>query len=29
MSWCSKKQNYITMSAMEADCVPCYHRHCH
>jgi len=32
MSWCSKKQNCTTMSAMEADCVPCYHRikkHCH
>jgi len=32
MSWCIKKQNCTTMSAMEADCVSCYHgdtKHCH
>ena len=23
MSWCSKQQSYITMSAMEVDCVSC------
>ena len=32
LSWCSKKQNYTIMSAVEIDCVSCYHRdkeHCH
>ena len=32
MSWYSKKQNCITMSATEADCVSDYHKdkkHCH
>jgi len=32
MSWHSKKQNCITVLAMEAGCVSCYHRdkkHCH